>query len=134
MALPGFQIKVFQRIHAVVQGFLASFSLLFLDDLLLKLSKHGKSYLGTLRGRDLEMAKQLSEHTRLVDKKGRNQVSFKDMEEQNALYMKDVFTSMVDAHWYYVLIAFFASFFGKLQSFPHFSNFDRVSHSALDAD
>ena len=35
------------------------------------------------------------------------------MEEQNALYMKDVFTSMVDAHWYYVLIAFFASFFGK---------------------
>ena len=74
------------------------------------------------------MAKQLSEHTRLVDKKGRNQVSglligllthffvqvsFKDMEEQNALYMKDVFTSMVDAHWYYVLIAFFASFFGK---------------------
>jgi len=77
-----------------------------------KLSKHGKSYLGTLRGRDLEMAKQLSEHTRLVDKKGRNQVSFKDMEEQNALYMKDVFTSMVDAHWYYVLIAFFASFFG----------------------
>ena len=62
--------------------------------------------MGTLRGRDLEMAKQLSEHTRLVDKKGRNQVSFKDMEEQNALYMKDVFTSMVDAHWYYVLIAF----------------------------
>jgi len=75
--------------------------------------------LGTLRGRDLEMAKQLSEHTRLVDKKGRNQVSFKDMEEQNALYMKDVFTSMVDAHWYYVLIAFFASFFGKFQSFSH---------------
>ena len=63
------------------------------------------------------MAKQLSEHTRLVDKKGRNQVSFKDMEEQNALYMKDVFTSMVDAHWYYVLIAFFASFFGKFSSF-----------------
>ena len=75
--------------------------------------------MGTLRGRDLEMAKQLSEHTRLVDKKGRNQVSFKDMEEQNALYMKDVFTSMVDAHWYYVLIAFFASFFGKFQSFFH---------------
>ena len=38
------------------------------------------------------------------------------MEEQNALYMKDVFTSMVDAHWYYVLIAFFASFFGKNSS------------------
>lgn len=37
------------------------------------------------------------------------------MEEQNALYMKDVFTSMVDAHWYYVLIAFFASFFGMYQ-------------------
>lgn len=72
--------------------------------------------MGTLRGRDLEMAKQLSEHTRLVDKKGRNQVSFKDMEEQNALYMKDVFTSMVDAHWYYVLIAFFASFFGNFQT------------------
>ena len=46
------------------------------------------------------------------------------MEEQNALYMKDVFTSMVDAHWYYVLIAFFASFFGKstLETF-----FDRFS-------
>ena len=60
------------------------------------------------------MAKQLSEHTRLVDKKGRNQVSFKDMEEQSAMYMKDIFTTFVDAHWYYVLIAFFASFFGKL--------------------
>ena len=59
------------------------------------------------------MAKQLSEHTRLVDKKGRNQVSFKDMEEQSAMYMKDIFTTFVDAHWYYVLIAFFASFFGK---------------------
>ncbi|CAG5113547.1 Oidioi.mRNA.OKI2018_I69.chr2.g7643.t1.cds [Oikopleura dioica] len=77
-----------------------------------KLSKHGPSYLGTLRGKDLEMAKQLSEHTRLVDKKGRNQVSFKDMEEQSAMYMKDIFTTFVDAHWYYVLIAFFASFFG----------------------
>ena len=59
------------------------------------------------------MAKQLSEHTRLVDKKGRNQVSFKDMEEQSAMYMKDIFTTFVDAHWYYVLIAFFASFFGE---------------------
>ena len=80
---------------------------------ILQLSKHGPSYLGTLRGKDLEMAKQLSEHTRLVDKKGRNQVSFKDMEEQSAMYMKDIFTTFVDAHWYYVLIAFFASFFGK---------------------
>ncbi|CBY22583.1 unnamed protein product [Oikopleura dioica] len=37
-------------------------------------------YIGTLKGRDLKKAKQLCEHTRLVDKHGRNQVSLKDME------------------------------------------------------
>ena len=57
------------------------------------------------------MRNQQVQERRLVDKKGENQVSFKNLKSR---FMKDFFTTMVDAKWFYIITACFASFFGLI--------------------
>ena len=52
---------------------------------------------------------EIQDEKRLVDKKGKSKVSFKNSKK---FCMTDLFTTMVDAKWFYIITACFAAFFG----------------------